>query len=85
MDISALPHSFIDKDQRHSITVAFNSPLANERINPMSDTFIGLDHAEAEILTYEVSDEALETAGDTENGNAGITLTFCTWTIGCPA
>lgn len=51
----------------------------------MSNTLIGLDQTEEEILTYEISDEALETAGDTGNGKAGITLTFCTWTIGCPA
>ncbi len=51
----------------------------------MSDTFIGLGQTEEEILTYEVSDEALETAGDTGTGKKGITLTFCTWTIGCPA
>ncbi len=51
----------------------------------MGDTRIGLEQTEEEILTYEVSDKALETAGDMGNGKAGITLTFCTWNIGCPA
>ncbi len=51
----------------------------------MSNTRIRLEQTEEEILTYEVSDKALETAGDTESGKAGITLTFCTWNIGCPA
>ncbi len=49
----------------------------------MSEPQIGLDQFEEEILTCEVSDKALETAGDT--GERGITLTFCTWNIGCPA
>ena len=46
-------------------------------------TTIGLDRPEEEILTYEVSDEALETAaGSKQAGN--YTLYFCTYLNICP-
>jgi hypothetical protein len=49
----------------------------------MSDTNTGLDRTEEEILSFEVSDEALETAAGTEK--AGIyTLGFCTGLSACP-
>jgi hypothetical protein len=38
---------------------------ANQRTYAMSHTTIGLDQTEEEILIYEVSDDALETAGGT--------------------
>ena len=41
----------------------------------MNDNTIGLDHTEEEILTYQVSDEALETAA----GNAALPA----WTMFC--
>ena len=45
----------------------------------MNDTTIGLDQSEEEMLTYEVSDEALESATGTGNEKAGnYTLYFCT-------
>ena len=49
----------------------------------MSDTnIIGLDRPEEEILTYEVSDEALETAaGSKEVGNYTLA---CTYFYYCP-
>jgi hypothetical protein len=52
----------------------------------MSDTTtIGLDRPEEEILTYEVSDEALETAAGTGSKQAvNYTLAFCTWIALCP-
>jgi hypothetical protein len=51
----------------------------------MNLTTIGLDQAEEEILTYEVSDEALETAGGTGKEKAGaFTLGHCTGLSDCP-
>ena len=51
----------------------------------MNDTTIGLDQTEEEILTYEVSDEALETAAGTGKEKAGnYTLGFCTGLSACP-
>jgi hypothetical protein len=52
----------------------------------MSDTItIGRDRPEEEILTYEVSDEALETAAGTGSEKAGnYTLYFCTALHMCP-
>ena len=52
----------------------------------MSDTItIGRDRPEEEIFTYEVSDEALETAAGTGSKQAGnYTLAFCTWVALCP-
>ena len=51
----------------------------------MNDTTIGLDQTEADILTYEVSDEALETAAGTGKEKAGHdTLGFCTGLSACP-
>jgi hypothetical protein len=47
----------------------------------MSDTIIGPDQTEQEILlTYEVSDEALETAAGTGSETAAIvTINYCTY------
>ena len=43
------------------------------------------DQTEEEILTYEVSDEALEAAGAAEKQKAGAyTLGFCTGLSACP-
>jgi hypothetical protein len=52
----------------------------------MSDTTtIGLERPEEEILTYEVSDEALETAAGTGSKQAGnYTLLYCTYLHMCP-
>ena len=52
----------------------------------MSDTItIGRDRPEEEMLTYEVSDEALETAAGTGSEKAGnYTLYFCTALHMCP-
>lgn len=51
----------------------------------MNHTTIGLDQTEEEILTHEVSDDALETAGGTGNEKAGAyTLGFCTGLSACP-
>ena len=52
----------------------------------MSDTTtIGLDRPEEEILTYEVSDEALETAAGTGTAKAAnYTLYYCTALHLCP-
>ena len=48
-------------------------------------TNIGLDRLEEVILTYEVSDEALETAAGTGSEKAGnYTLYFCTALHMCP-
>lgn len=50
----------------------------------MSDTTIKLDQIDEEILTYEVSDEALETAAGSGE-NKAYTLGFCTGLSACPA
>ena len=51
----------------------------------MIDLTIGLDQTEEEMLTYEVSDEALESATGTGNEKAGnYTLYFCTALDLCP-
>ena len=55
------------------------APLANERINTMNDTTIGLE-TEQEMLTHDISDEALETAGTEIAGNYTM---FCSG-IQCP-
>ena len=51
----------------------------------MSYTTIGLDQTEEKILTYEVSDDALETAGGAGMEKAGAyTLAHCTGLSDCP-
>ena len=55
--------------------------LANERNEAMKD--LALEQREEEILNFEVSDEALETAGDAKNQNA-FTLGACTGLSVCP-
>jgi hypothetical protein len=54
--------------------------MAKERVKAMTDVMID---AEEEVLNYEVSDEALETAG-TEEAHAGYTLGACTGLSVCP-
>lgn len=49
----------------------------------MSDTTIGLDQIEEEMLAYEVSDTALETAAGTARAG-NYTLFFCTALDMCP-
>jgi hypothetical protein len=52
----------------------------------MNDTTIGLDQAEEAILTYEVSDDALESAACTRIGKAeNMTLSFCSGLDSCPS
>jgi hypothetical protein len=51
----------------------------------MSDTTIGLDQTEEEMLAYKVSDETLEILAGTGSENAGnYTLLFCTSLDLCP-
>ncbi|MGB8894883.1 MAG: hypothetical protein WA322_16750 [Pseudolabrys sp.] len=51
----------------------------------MNNMTIGLEQTEEEMLTYEVSDEALESATGTGNEKAGnYTLYFCTALDLCP-
>jgi hypothetical protein len=49
----------------------------------MSDSTIGFDQTEEEILNFDVSDESLETAGGKENAGA-YTLGFCSGLSACP-
>ena len=51
-----------------------------------SDTItIGRDRPEEEMLTYEVSDEALESAAGDESERAGkYSIAWCTFLTGCP-
>jgi hypothetical protein len=58
------------------------SAPANERTDIMSDTSI---QSEQEVLTYEVSDEALEAAAGAVTEKAGaLTLAFCSGLDTCP-
>ena len=51
----------------------------------MSDTAaIGIDRPEEEILTYEVSDEALEIASGMGSKQAGNLTLACTYFYLCP-
>ncbi len=49
----------------------------------MSDTISGLDQADEEILTYDISDEALETAAGVEKSEI-YTLGACSGFSVCP-
>lgn len=52
----------------------------------MTESTMELEQAEQEILAFEVSDEALETAAGTGKEKAGhYTLGFCTGLSECPA
>jgi hypothetical protein len=52
----------------------------------MNDTTIGLDLAEEDILAYEVSDEALESAAVFLRVREGsMTVSFCTGLDSCPS
>ena len=52
----------------------------------MNDKTIGLDQTEEEVLTYEVSDEAIETAAGMEKWKAEAhTMAFCSGLSTCPA
>jgi hypothetical protein len=58
----------------------------NKGDQAMNDMTIGLEQTEEEMLTYEVSDEALESATGTGNEKAGnYTLYFCTALDLCPS
>jgi hypothetical protein len=51
----------------------------------MDEITISLDQSEEEILTYEVSDEALENVAGGEKEKArNYTHAFCTGFVGCP-
>jgi hypothetical protein len=58
------------------------APLANKRIMTMSDATFVLEQAE-ELLTFQVSDEALEKAAGSVKENA-FTLGSCTGMSVCP-
>ena len=52
----------------------------------MSDTTIGLEGNEDEILSFQVSDETLETAAGVGSEKAGAyTISFCSGLSTCPA
>jgi len=51
----------------------------------MNDTTMGLDQTEEAILTFEVSDEALETAAGGKEKAANFTLGACTGLSVCPS
>jgi hypothetical protein len=50
----------------------------------MSETKTGFDRIEEEVLSYDVSDEALEAAAGKEKAG-NYTLGFCTGLSACPA
>ena len=51
----------------------------------MTETAIKGEQVDQELLTCEISDEALESATSMESNNSGnYTLALCTWLTGCP-
>jgi hypothetical protein len=59
------------------------APLANKRNNAMTDKYIERDE---EILSFKVSDEALEMAAGSVKEKAGaFTLAFCSGLDTCPS
>jgi hypothetical protein len=59
------------------------APLANKGNIAMTDT---IKQTEEEILSFQVSDEALEAAAGSVKENAGaFTLAFCSGLDTCPA
>ena len=51
----------------------------------MTETTIGLEQTEQEVLAFDVSDEALEIAAGTVSDKANFTFGDCTLQqIGCP-
>jgi hypothetical protein len=59
------------------------APLANKRNKAMTDKYIERDE---EILSFEVSDEALEMAAGSVKEKAGaFTLAFCSGLDTCPS
>jgi hypothetical protein len=51
--------------------------LFSKRVTTMNDQANALDQADEEILTYTVSDEALEAAAGTERGAPSYPTSFC--------
>ena len=51
----------------------------------MTETTLGLEQTEQEVLAFEVSDEALETAAGTATEKANFTLGACSGLSVCPA
>jgi hypothetical protein len=51
----------------------------------VTETTIGLEQTEKEILAFEVFDEALEAAAGTSNEKANFTLGACSGLSVCPA
>ena len=51
----------------------------------MTETTLGLEQTEQEVLAFEVSDEALETAAGTAIEKAYFTLGACSGLSVCPA
>jgi hypothetical protein len=67
------------------ISLVSQRSTAQRRI-PMAGLSINLDKADEEILTYEVSDEALESSGyGAKDTAAAMTLSFCSGLDTCPA
>jgi hypothetical protein len=50
----------------------------------MNETALGVEQTEPAILTFEVSDEALEAAAVAEKDTANLTLWDCTTLFFCP-
>ncbi len=55
-----------------------------ERNDPMNPTTAQIDQKEEEILSFELSDEVLESAAATEMA-APYTIALCTWLLVCPS
>jgi hypothetical protein len=67
------------------IGIQANDACLRKRIHAMTETTIGLEQIEQEILAFEVSDETLETAAGTVREKvANYTLAACSGLSVCP-
>jgi hypothetical protein len=70
------------------VASAANDVEQSISMNDSSNTTAELDQADAEILTYTVSDEALEAAGGTAPAKATVgfcsALVVCNTRVNCP-
>ena len=80
---------FVHNEYLLHLREQLSRPIDKEKLRQaetlLSDTAtIGIDPPEEEILTYEISDEALETASGISSKQAGNFTLACTYFYICP-
>jgi hypothetical protein len=68
----------------HLARFSLPSQLAKKRNSIMTKTTMGYQQIEEEVLAFEVSDEALESAAGTTKEQVNYTLGACTGLSVCP-